>query len=288
MKNSLTLFIILGMLVSATPVLADNHVEAVPIRAGLETDTDVKVDDVMEVEIESEDDVMVDGDVMELPAEVTGTNDVAAQSGMRNDDPVMMEVTSHNEAMMDDDSDDDDRGNMVSTAARLRAQRGDVDDMTEESKQEFLANVKSWSEVQSDQELDNFAKGVLIEADSVESVESSDNEVQVEQRLEAKFLGIFKSSLRQTTSVSFGDGESSQVEVKKPWYGFLFSTTTKKSQVQATVQAEVDAFVAQELEAGAETNANVQAGFIHALVNALQQFAGNAEVDADVSADTDL
>jgi hypothetical protein len=288
MKNSLTLFIILGMIVSATPVLADNHVEAVPIRAGLETDTSVEIDEVMEVEIESEEDVMVDGDVMELPNEVTGTNDVAAQSGMRGDDPVMMEVTSHNDAMMDDDSDDDDRGNMVSTTARLRAQRGDVDGMTEESRQEFLANVKSWSEVQSDQELDNFAKGVLIEADSVESVESSDNEVKVQQRVEAKFLGIFKSSLRQTTSVSFADAEANRVEVKKPWYGFLFSTAAKKDQVQAAVQAQVDAFVAEELEAGVEGNPNVQAGFIHALVNALQRFAGNAEVDSDVAAEAEL
>jgi hypothetical protein len=131
------------------------------------------------------------------------------------------------------------KGNEVSAAA------GEVRSMNETEKKTFLTTVKTHAELQSKQDLDNFAKGVMIKDENVSAVEADDSNVEVHYKLPAKFLGIFSTGLDAIANVSFESEKTGrgpkEVTVKFPWYRLFFSlsTSTRAEVLQAAIDKSV-------------------------------------------------
>ncbi|MBI4093446.1 hypothetical protein HY417_00625 [Candidatus Kaiserbacteria bacterium] len=117
-------------------------------------------------------------------------------------------------------------------------------------KQEFLATVKVHAEVQSGQDLENFAKGILINDQNVEEISSNEDSVEVRYRVPAKFLGIFETTLPVTVAAMKAQGElGSGVRVHFPWYRFLFGVPEEMSET--SLEASVGSAVAADFDSGA-------------------------------------
>ena len=95
-----------------------------------------------------------------------------------------------------DTSDDISVGGVVSVAAKYM--RG----LDSDAKAKFLLTVKSSAELRSGQDLDNFAKGVLLKDENVKEVEAKDNHVSVTYKMPAKFLGIFVTDLSAVANIT--------------------------------------------------------------------------------------
>jgi len=116
---------------------------------------------------------------------------------------------------------------------------------SESEKKDFLTTVKTHAQLKSGQDLDNFAKGVMIKDEKVEEVETNESVVEVRYKLPAKFLGVFGVDLSAIVNVKFetkktGRGPK-EVTVKFPWYRMFFSLS---SEARAEVlQTALDAAV---------------------------------------------
>jgi len=97
-------------------------------------------------------------------------------------------------------------------------------------KQEFLANVKTFTEVQSGEDLENFAKGALLNDDNIDSIVAGE-EMLVKYSMPTKFLGIFNSTLNIHTEVD----TLGRIKVKYPWYGFFFKKFVGASELEDKV-----------------------------------------------------
>ena len=81
------------------------------------------------------------------------------------------------------------QGNAVSVSAV------EVRGWDPKQKQEFLATVKAHAQVRSEQDLENFATGILLKDENVEEISSDEDSVEVRYRVPAKFLGLFETSI---------------------------------------------------------------------------------------------
>ena len=134
---------------------------------------------------------------------------------------------------------DKDEDSKVSVEAR------DINGWDAETKTEFLGSVKAYAELKSKQDLENFAKGVVVEDDQVQVVNSDDSSVEVSYKLPAKFLGIFKTTVDTTVELSFestGKNTPEEVTVRFPWYRWLFSLSdqAKSNVLQNAVNSAID------------------------------------------------
>jgi hypothetical protein len=104
-------------------------------------------------------------------------------------------------------------------------------------KEEFMMTVKAHAELQSGQELENFARGILLSDQKASEVTVDENGVGMRYSMPAKFLGVFNASFRMHTSV---DG-SGNVTVQYPWYTFLYKDYASSDEVKADIQAALEA-----------------------------------------------
>jgi len=143
------------------------------------------------------------------------------------------------------------------------------------TKKEFLAGVKAHAQVQSNQDLEDFAKGILIEDENVTGVEANESEVTVHYRVPAKFLGIFSSGLPASVTVEArGEGAetnnmSERVKVKFPWHRIFFSVdeSVRVETLQQIVLAEVQG----EVETTTSFEVRQQARLFQLLSNVLKR-----------------
>jgi hypothetical protein len=131
-----------------------------------------------------------------------------------------------------------------------------------EKKEEVLKSIKEAVEVRSDQDLEHFAQGVLLNDENVVSVQVDEKKVEVKYREPAKLFGFISSSLVAKASV---DAEG-RVKVKFPWYRFLFSL---KKDVQA---ASLEAAISTETQAALNLQSAVarQAQYLQMVSNIMK------------------
>ena len=149
---------------------------------------------------------------------------------------------------------------------------GDVNGLTAEQKQAFLATVKTWAEVQSEQDLQNFAVGVMMqEAQPAESLSLNYEKIKFTYNMPAKWLGIIPASYKAEVSIDKGDNENwdfGRVKVKFPWYSFLMRKGTSMKELTQVLQQEAEAkkkgnvefeWKVEEGQKGAEAEAEITA-----------------------------
>lgn len=107
----------------------------------------------------------------------------------------------------------------------------------------FLQTVKAAAQIRSGQELENFARGVLIADPNVTQVAVNSESVAISYREPAKFLGIIKSALTLTVSAS----SEGAVTAQFPWYRFLFALPSEinADTIAREAESEIAASVTQ-------------------------------------------
>ena len=119
---------------------------------------------------------------------------------------------------------------------------GDVNGLTDEQKKNFLATVKAWAEVKSEQDLQNFAVGVMMqEAQPAESLSLNYEKIKFTYNMPAKWLGIIPASYKAEVSIDKGKNENwdfGNVKVKFPWYSFLMRKGTSANKLTQAVQEQ--------------------------------------------------
>ena len=150
-----------------------------------------------------------------------------------------------------DVADDDSEGAKggVSVAA------GDINGLTEEEKSQFLAQVKLHAQIQSEQDLENFAKGVLLENENMEQISLNFEKISLTHRVKGKLLGFIPISFSQKVEVDT-KGDDAGVKVKMPWFTFLMSSEIKASELETELaegKDHKDWIEVQSFSAQAET-----------------------------------
>lgn len=162
--------------------------------------------------------------------------------------PVFIEIDDIKGETTDNESASNDR--LVSAGPRdgwpaggVRIAVGDVKGLTAEQKQIFLATVKTWAQVQSEQDLQNFALGAML-ADEVptETLSLNYEEIKFEYKLPAKLFGFIPTNYRAEVAVNKNNDnnwDSAQVKIKFPWYAFLLRKGLSVNELTHTVQQGV-------------------------------------------------
>lgn len=100
-----------------------------------------------------------------------------------------------------------------------------------EQKQEFLQEVKTFAELQSGQDLENFAKGVLLEDENIKDIEFRTNGLEVAYKATGKLLGFIPHTFTERVVAEGEDGQDIEVKVKLPWYSFLLSPDVDPNEI---------------------------------------------------------
>ncbi|MDX1607753.1 MAG: hypothetical protein R3251_00885 [Candidatus Spechtbacterales bacterium] len=101
-----------------------------------------------------------------------------------------------------------------------------------EKKESFLRDVKEHAEVKNEQDLENFAKGILLRDENIDSIDIAADKIKITHRTPVKFLGIFDATLPASTEVD----KQGRVKVKFPWYGFFFSNKLSATELETNLK----------------------------------------------------
>lgn len=144
---------------------------------------------------------------------------------------------------------------------------------------ETQVTINSTSEVDSETDLDSYARGVVKANADIRDVSLSETEVAVSHKQKARLFGILPINVYARTHVE-NDGT---VEVKFPWYAFA---SAKKASIESRVSAAVRSSlpsVNADASASAKFSAQTQAEILEKAVAAMQ-----AEAAADVAANAQI
>ena len=222
-------FILLAVFIFlfASPVLAEDDTS---IRTATESDSDTRLD----LDAGSPDDSSAKGNVeMEYKVE-------QGESASEPDDTAVTEgnaeISQYNETDLDFVR---ARGSSVSVDAV------EVRGWDEQRKADFLREVKKHAEIQSGQDLENFARGVLLRDENVDEVELGEDDVRMDYRLPAKFLGIFPALIRARTTVVTNQTDETnsdkfgRVKIKFAWYHVFFRKFVSEDELEQEINDEV-------------------------------------------------
>ena len=222
-------FILLAVFIFlfASPVLAEDDTS---IRTTTESDSDTRLD----LDAGSPDDSSAKGNVeMEYKVE-------QGESASEPDDTAVTEgnaeISQYNETDLDFVR---ARGSSVSVDAV------EVRGWDEQRKADFLREVKKHAEIQSGQDLENFARGVLLRDENVDEVELGEDDVRMDYRLPAKFLGIFPALIRARTTVVTNQTDETnsdkfgRVKIKFAWYHVFFRKFVSEDELEQEINDEV-------------------------------------------------
>lgn len=152
-----------------------------------------------------------------------------------------------------------EEGESVSVSA---AQVRGWDDAT---KKEFIEGAKAHAELASQQDLENFAKGILIEDEVIEDVVFEEKEMRVTYKNSGKLFGFIPLSFNEEVVASAEEGAELAIAVKSPWYAFLVKRDISGDEVaqeakkkhRETIQIESWSFGASNSGSLLKTISNV-------------------------------
>ena len=222
-------FILLAVFIFlfASPVLAEDDTS---IRTATESDSDTRLD----LDAGSPDDSSAKGNVeMEYKVE-------QGESASEPDDTAVTEgnaeISQYNETDLDF---------VRARGSSISADAVEVRGWDEQRKADFLREVKKHAEIQSGQDLENFARGVLLRDENVDEVELGEDDVRMDYRLPAKFLGIFPALIRARTTVVTNQTDETnsdkfgRVKIKFAWYHVFFRKFVSEDELEQEINDEV-------------------------------------------------
>ena len=126
------------------------------------------------------------------------------------------------------------KGNTVSASAVT------VRGWDPKQKQEFLATVKAHAEVQSGQDLENFAKGVLLKDENIEELSLNYEKIVINYRSSGKLFGFIPLSFTQEVELDTAGENVGRVKVKMPWFSFLMRADVGGDDVEEEASKQKD------------------------------------------------
>jgi len=127
------------------------------------------------------------------------------------------------------------QGNAVSVSAV------EVRGWDPKEKQEFLATVKAHAQVRSEQDLENFAKGVLLENENMEEISLNFEKITMEHRSSGKLFGFIPISFTQRVELEAEGDDAGRVKVKMPWFSFLLKADVPAEDIETEAEASISA-----------------------------------------------
>lgn len=166
-----------------------------------------------------------------------------------------------------------------SVKVKAKAVRG----WDEQKKAEFITMAKTHAQLKSGQDLENFAKGILVTNENVEKVEVENNEVRVTYKLPAKFFGVFGSSLKTEAGVSFDETKKTpkEVTVRFPWYRMFYSLDADARQ--DVIEAAIEASIAEDPGMNSGTEISKKGRSIQLISNIFRNI--RIQIESDVEAE---
>lgn len=158
----------------------------------------------------------IEGEAAEKSAEDAGT--------IQNTESEEKGIVQYNES-------DLEMARQNSVAVEAREIRG----WSDTEKNDFIKTVKAHAEVKSGQDLENFAKGVLLKDENAESIEANEESVKISYKMPARFLGVFRTSITAHVEVL----RNGEVNVFLPWYAFLFKKLVSTGDVESEARASL-------------------------------------------------
>lgn len=133
------------------------------------------------------------------------------------------------------------------------------------TKKEFMEGVKAHAELASQQDLENFAKGILLEDEVIEDVVFEEKEMRVKYKNSGKLFGFIPLSFNEEVVASAEEGAELAIAVKSPWYAFLVKRDISGDEVaqeakkkhKETIQIESWSFGASNSGSLLKTISNV-------------------------------
>lgn len=168
-------------------------------------------------------------------------------------------------------------------AQRVQVRAVEVRGWDPEKKEAFLETVQAHAEVKSEQDLENFAKGVLLNDENVADLSADESSVEVRYHVPAKFLGFFKTTLTARVVAEKGQGDKKgNIKVKFPWFRFLFGVSEDVSK--ASLESDIDEAVSTDLDLNRDAALDVSTAArimatISSVLKAKHDIATNSEAD---------
>lgn len=99
---------------------------------------------------------------------------------------------------------------------------GDIDGLTDAEKAAFLASVRAHAEARSEQDLENFARGVLLDDPQMEQISLNFEKIEFRYRSSAKLFGFIPVGMSAIITADIGaESSSDRIAVKFPWWSFI-------------------------------------------------------------------
>lgn len=143
-------------------------------------------------------------------------------------------------------------GNVISAAAK------DVRGWNPTEKQQFLANVKTFAQVQSGQDLEQFAQGVFLKDENITDVHYSNSELSIEYKGKAKLFAFIPFKYTHRVVVDTNAPASNRVKVHFPWYGFLLKSGIDPEFIKTAIAVDLSGDLASS-DLGLRTSAYASA-----------------------------
>lgn len=201
--------------------------------------------------------------------EMHADGDMESEDDAETEDNVSATGTAHSEGTMEI------HGSDVSVAAV------EIRGWDAQSKADFLANVKTHAEVASSQDLEVFAKGVLLKDSNVERVDvGEDGNVTVDYKGRGRLFGFIPLSFTQRVNVRANEEAKNRVSVRYPWFGFLMATNVSAADIKASIEQSLASDTQlSSMTVDAAANVRVSADIINAISAVLK---AKAEASASV------
>lgn len=106
-------------------------------------------------------------------------------------------------------------------------------------KQEFLATGKTHAQVQSDQDLERFAEGVLLKDEAIENIDYDDTHITVFYKGKAKLFGFIAFPYTHHVTIDTDAQASDRVIIQLPWYRFLLKTGIDAESMETAIAVDL-------------------------------------------------
>lgn len=108
-----------------------------------------------------------------------------------------------------------------------------------QEKQEFLTKVKTFGQVQSGEDLENFAYGIFLKDERITEVQYSYKEMMIEYKGKAKLFGFIPFDYTHTVTIATESPASNRVKVHFPWYGFLLKSGIDPEFIKTAIAVDL-------------------------------------------------
>lgn len=188
----------------------------------------------------------------------------------------------------DDDGEEAKKGNVEygwKVEEGEKAEEGDDDNLVSISavevrgwndaqKAEFLATVRTHAEVRSGQDLENFARGVMLENQAMEEIAFNYEKVKLKYESKGKLFGFIPVSFKKDVEVDLTEEDTdARVKVKFPWYRFMMSVDVPAEELEGAIgegMADVLAGATTTAQLSLEARVTVMAKMMNTVSNVLK------------------